>query len=31
MDKIRSIVVPTDFSALAEAAAARAASLARLG
>ena len=30
MDKIRSIVVPTDFSALAEAAAARAASLARL-
>jgi nucleotide-binding universal stress UspA family protein len=30
MDKIGSIVVPTDFSALAEAAAARAASLARL-
>jgi nucleotide-binding universal stress UspA family protein len=30
MDKFRSIVVPTDFSALAEAAAARAASLARL-
>ena len=30
MDKIRSIVVPTDFSALAEAAAVRAASLARL-
>jgi len=30
MDKIRSIVVPTDFSALAEAAAARAATLARL-
>jgi nucleotide-binding universal stress UspA family protein len=30
MEKIRSIVVPTDFSALADAAAARAASLARL-
>jgi nucleotide-binding universal stress UspA family protein len=30
MDKIRSIVVPTDFSALADAAAARAATLARL-
>ena len=30
MDEIRSIVVPTDFSALAEAAAVRAASLARL-
>ena len=30
MDKIQSIVVPTDFSALADAAAARAASLARL-
>ncbi|HVN40809.1 MAG TPA: universal stress protein [Myxococcota bacterium] len=30
MDRIRSIVVPTDFSALADAAAARAANLARL-